>query len=104
MIEYTVQYGQSLWDIAIQEYGHIDGIFLLVKDNLQLSVTSVPAVGSKVLLRNEVPELSDNNQRIVAEFKRNNITVASNAPATATLSRYVLQGYVVSGYVINKFV
>lgn len=103
MIEYTVKYGQSLWDIAIQEYGHVHGVELLVKDNPQLSVTGVPAVGSKVLIRPEVPELSNNNQRNVAEYKKQNITVASNAPATATLRRYVISGYVVNGYVLNKF-
>lgn len=104
MIEYTVQYGQSLWDIAIQEYGHVQGVELLVKDNPQLAVTTVPAVGSKVLIRPEVPELSNTNQRIVAEYKKQNITVASTAPATATLRRYVISGYVLQGYVNNMFV
>lgn len=94
----TVQYGQSMWDIAIQEYGHVDGVFLLVKDNPNYSITDVPVPGEELLIRDETPELSEDNRRIAAAYQEQKITVASGIAASYSLSMYVTVGYWKNGY------
>lgn len=71
-------YGQTLYDLAIQEYGHTDGIFLLLEDNPGVvnDFADVPLAGTPLLIR-DVPELSDNNRAIAAEFARREKLVVS---------------------------
>lgn len=50
-----VKYNQSLFDIAIQEYGGLDGAEWLVEDNNWLySVLDIIEAGDKLKIRNEV--------------------------------------------------
>ncbi len=71
--------GQTIYDLAVQEYGHTDGVFLLLEDNPELigEWGDVPQAGTKVLVRLEVPELSDDNRAIAAEFARREQKVVS---------------------------
>lgn len=47
-----VKHNQSLADIAIQEYGKIEGLFLLVEDNPNLNgVTDNVFLGDELLIR-----------------------------------------------------
>ncbi len=50
-----VKKDQSLADIAIQEYGHVEGIFFLVEDNLKLiGITDNVFAGDDLLIRDEI--------------------------------------------------
>lgn len=93
-------YGQTLYDLAIQEYGHTDGIFLLLEDNPGVvnDFADVPLAGTPLLIR-DVPELSDNNRAIAAEFARQGKLVASGLVATVLPEMYVEDGYWVDDYV-----
>jgi hypothetical protein len=104
MKEVTLLTGQTLYDVAVQEYGHTDGIWLLLEDNpgIVSDLSSVPAPGTVVNIRLQVPELSADNQAIAAEFARRGQKVASGAPPTAATDEYVTTGYWVSGYSIIK--
>ena len=51
-MDYIVKYGQNLMDIAIQEYGGIEGLLTLAIDN-NLSITSEITLG-QVLKINEL--------------------------------------------------
>jgi hypothetical protein len=79
MIKYKVQYGQSMWDVAIQRYGHAAGVFVLVEDNPQYAITDVPVPGSELLIRPVVPKLSETNEAVVREYVEKRITVASSS-------------------------
>lgn len=100
MIKYTVQYGQSMWDVAIQRYGHVAGVYMLVEDNPDYAITDVPVPGSVLLIRPLVPKLSETNEAVVREYSDNNITVASSAQTNRTAAtQYVATGYWATGYV-----
>lgn len=79
MKEVILLTGQTVYDLAVQEYGHTDGVFLLIEDNPSLigEWGDVPHAGTKVLVRLEVPELSDDNKAIAAEFARREQKVVS---------------------------
>lgn len=79
MKEVILLTGQTVYDLAVQEYGHTDGVFLLLEDNPELigEWGDVPQAGTKVLVRLEIPELSDDNKAIVAEFARKEQKVVS---------------------------
>jgi hypothetical protein len=100
MRKYTVQYGQTMLDIAVQEYGHVDGVFLLIKDNPNYSITDVPVPGEELLIRDEAPQLSEDNRRIAAEYKEQGITVASGMAASYSLGMYVTVGFWKNGYTL----
>jgi hypothetical protein len=64
--------GQTIYDIAIKEYGGYEGVFILLEDN-SLDLTTVLTAGDKILVRNVVPELTDNNVLIADYFKANRL-------------------------------
>jgi hypothetical protein len=51
---------QSLIDIALQEYGHVDGVFYLLEDNpgVLINTTDEPEPGTVIYIR-EKPEVAD---------------------------------------------
>jgi hypothetical protein len=66
-----VHYGQTLIDIAIQEYGSLAAVFQLAKDNgLEVDADLVPGT---VLMINDTPTYSDPD--LVNYFKRNGIKI-----------------------------
>jgi hypothetical protein len=100
MRKYIVQFGQGIWDVGAQEYGHVDGAFLVVEDNPNYAVTDVPFPGAILLIRDEVPKLSETNQAIAAEYKQKAITIASGQLTNKQVQgEYVANGYWRTGYV-----
>ena len=98
MKEIKTVFGQTLYDLAIQEYGHLDGFFLLLEDNEGIinDLSETPPAGTRVLIRLQVPELSENNRAIAAELARRGKLVVSgvnNISATPTIPIYVNPGY-----------
>ena len=69
MTTFQVQAGQSLTDIALQLYGSVDGVFLLLDDNPSLgSLTPILEAGQKLKIR---PELVDSiNRATASELRR----------------------------------
>lgn len=60
--------GQTLIDIAIQEYGCYDGVFILMEDNnVGLGADVLP--GATLVIRDEVPELTEDNVLVANRFK-----------------------------------
>jgi hypothetical protein len=77
-----VQSGQTLFDIALQEYGSIAGVFQLADDNGIDNITDELAVGSVLIVSDEFIV----NKNIVDFYKNNRITSAT------ALSNNQLQG------------
>lgn len=67
----TVQPRQTIFDVALQYYGDVEGIGFLLLDNPTISLDDPLAYGQKLNIRNEVK-----NQTIVNEFL--NYTPVSN--------------------------
>lgn len=76
MIDVPVHIGQTMVDIAIQEYGCFEGVFMLAEDN-NISPTHKVQPGDVLKVREPVPFITDNNQAVAAENKANNIRVNS---------------------------
>lgn len=62
----TVKFGQSVFDIALEYYGHVKGIRYLIEDNEGLDL-SVALVNNQKL---KIREGSIINQPIVTEFSK----------------------------------
>lgn len=67
-----VTYGQTIFDIAIQEYGTYEGVFLLMEDN-NLGLDSEITAGEMLLVRELVPELDEKNLQTSSYLKANSI-------------------------------
>lgn len=95
---------QSLVDIAMQEYGCYDGLFLLLQDNEDrlTDLSDVPAAGMKLNIQTPVPMITGTNQLVAAFYQSKSVKVVSNAtPPTPppTTVPYVTPGYWHGGYV-----
>lgn len=95
----TATYGQTLMDIAVQEYGCYEGVTLLMQDN-DLALTANLVAGQELLIRDAVPELTATNQAVAQYNRLNGISVNSgNDAASSSNNGYVTEGYVTDGYV-----
>jgi hypothetical protein len=74
MKEITVESGQTIADLSIQHYGCIEGAALIISDNgFELSTELFG--GQKVLIRKEVPTLTDKNKAIAEQLNVKQIVV-----------------------------
>lgn len=101
----TVQGGQSLIDIAMQQYGCYEGVMLLLQDNADrlTAIDNVPDPGMQLNIRTEVPKLNNANKGIAQAFALQRTAVVSSPDVpTITLQSqlglYVDTGYVDEGY------
>ena len=81
MKQVAVNNNQSIWDLAIQYYGSVDGIKQLILDNpakLNLSDGVVP--GTKIIIREEMVF----NKTIVDYLDKNRIKLATTVSVPNT--------------------
>lgn len=100
MREYVVRYGQNLLDVAIHVYGAYHGVFLLLEDNPGLEAIEISLrAGQTLLVRNEVPALTERNLDFVSFFTRNAIVVNSGRKVAPQAGEgYYEEGYLEAGY------
>jgi hypothetical protein len=74
MAEYRVRYGQTIFDVAVQNYGHIEGIAFLIQDNVGVTLNTTLVSGeilsintSKVIDSGKVNYLKD-NKVVIANY------------------------------------
>ena len=67
-----VQERQSLIDIALQEYGSIEALPMLIEDNINVltDITAIPA-GTQLCIRTPLPAIVVVNKQVVAHFSNN---------------------------------
>lgn len=53
MADYRVRYGQTIFDVAVQVYGAIEGVALLLEDNSGLTLNSELPVGGTLAVHGE---------------------------------------------------
>lgn len=72
-LTYIVIDGQTIYDIAIQFYGSIDGVFLLLQDNPTLNgLDTILTAGQKLKIKSDAIDAD-----AVEYFKKNNIVPCS---------------------------
>jgi hypothetical protein len=55
MIQVTVDNNQSIWDLAIEQYGSVDGVGQLILDNpMKLNFNDDVVAGTKIIVREEM--------------------------------------------------
>lgn len=74
--EITVQGNQSNWDVALQEYGSVEGLFLLLEDNPGLTVDSELTPGQKLIIKS--PPI---NADVVGYYAKKTIKITTIDPA-----------------------
>ena len=86
---------QCVTDIALQEYGCYEGVFLLLEDNADslIGLHDVPDAGTKLLIQTPVPKLTDSNRAVAQIYGNKKTNVVSGAEAVAHNYGYVVTGY-----------
>jgi hypothetical protein len=93
----TIKDQQSLFDIALQEYGSAASAFDIALAN-GLSVTAFLAPGESLDVPNDAPT----NSAVLVYYKNNQVTPATDKPSeyvAISAGGYVSEGYWVNGYV-----
>jgi hypothetical protein len=77
MYKKKIQAGQTIYDFALQEYGCIEGVLLLMEDNRDLvpDLNADPKPGSEFLLRESDPIIDT----VVRDFYRKEKTNPSGS-------------------------
>ena len=73
--------GQTLWAIATQEYGGVDGVYLLLADNLDTlrDLNDWLEPGTRLNIRKNILKSDVENFDIAQYFRENGISVNNNA-------------------------
>lgn len=72
MATYKVKYGQTIYDIAAQKYGSVDGINKILLDNPSIKLDEKLIVGSEIIINNSSDFIV--SQSVVNFFKTKTIT------------------------------
>ncbi len=74
MTEITTESGQTIWDIAVQEYGDVMAAWIIQEDNPSLfpDLNTDPPGNTKVKIREDY---EDGDKELVNHFKLKDITI-----------------------------
>lgn len=95
---------QSLTDIAMQEYGCYEALFILLEDNADrlFAVDEVLIEGMKLNIRADVPDINPFNKAIVSEYIRSEHKVVSHGIGTPHVINIVAD-YVTTDYMDTTY-
>lgn len=93
----SVGQGQVLEDIAIQQYGTVEAVFILMEDN-DLDLDSQLYTGQELVIREEVPALTDTNKEIARYYSEKKLYPNTGISNTEELELYVDADYLEEGY------
>jgi hypothetical protein len=72
MYEKTVEYGQDLFDVSIQEYGTIEAVFMVLEDNTGIDLEGFLEPGTAIKFRHDPPaDIVD--AEVMEYFRKNEI-------------------------------
>lgn len=91
--------GQTIYDIALQQYGCFEGVFLILEDNPTINLNTVLQPNTEIKIKDILPELNANNKRIVQVYNQQNVQPNSSYIVAANGNGYVNEGYVNDNYV-----
>ena len=72
---YLVRAGQTIWDIAIQHYGSVEGVWLLTADNEPLDFDTMLADGDGLRIRESPADCTDCDLTALAYFRKLGIEI-----------------------------
>lgn len=75
----VVERGQDIFDLAIQEYGSVEALFVLLGDNPSIDLTTELAAGATLQIQ-QSPAATDITDLVAMKWFRNNqVRVRNNA-------------------------
>lgn len=77
--------GQTILDLAIEKYGHLGGVFIILEDNPQYSITSVPVPGVDMNFRTEIQDPNQDAEYVRKYYSNRNYKVSSGHPSDDTI-------------------
>ena len=87
MALYTVKYGQTIYDIAVQEYGGVVGIEQILIDKPNIDLSTVLEAGSEIVITPNATNVINNETR--SYFKNRSITSFDGSFSESEISSYV---------------
>ena len=90
--------GQTIFDIALQQYGCFEGVFLIMELNPTINLNTVLQPNTEIKIKDILPELNADNKRVVQLYTQNNVKPNSSYVIDNT-NNYVNEGYVNNNYV-----
>lgn len=87
MYSKTVEYGQDLFDLAIQEYGTVEAVFIILHDNVGLEVEDFIEPGLVLKFQDE-PPTNIVDVEVMDFMRRNELRVNNNADRPASEGGY----------------
>ena len=91
-----VRFGQTIEDIAIQEYGSLSGVRFLLEDNPSISLDTLLFPGQELSIR--IVELTDSEVQMVNYLKQNKLNPVGGFVGEKPEISYVDEDYVEEGY------
>lgn len=86
---------QTLWDIAIQEYGTVEAVFDLLSDNPSLTINTALIAGQQLIISSPVM-----NQDVYDYFKKNNLNPVSDVRDVSEITDGAFTDGFSSGFLI----
>lgn len=69
--------GQTLLDLAIEQYGHLGGVFDIMEDNPQFSITDIPMPGSDIFIKSKIENTDQTATDLREYFDKRSIRISS---------------------------
>mgnify|MGYP003646616632 CR=1 FL=1 len=88
MAIYKVKYGQSIYDIATEKYGSVEGVANILQDNPSIELDTYLELGREIIISESPTSIT--NQNIRRYFSNKTITNTDSANSTPNL----LNGYI----------
>ena len=73
----TVEYGQDIFDLSIQEYGTVEAVFMVLFDNSNINLSAFLLPGTQVSFREDPPEVAIDAE-VMAYMRKNEIRINNN--------------------------
>ena len=89
----TLIEGQTIVDIAIQEYGCYEGVLTLLEDNPDISLEDELFAGYEIMVQSEVEVINETNKQFQAQLAIKKGKVVTGIIGTEDFTRYVETDY-----------
>jgi hypothetical protein len=99
MMNVIVTAGQTIQDIALQEYGALEAAIYILMDN-NLGIDEALYGGQVINIRDQVPVLTENNKAIQRSLSASGVKPnRGTTPAPIPETNYFESGYIQSDYI-----
>jgi len=88
-----VSQGQTIFDLAALYYGCYEGVYIIIEDNPTIGLDTELEPLTQIVIRDEVPALTGNNQIDAVYFKQNEMSFNSSLYPAVVSGDFELEDY-----------